>query len=48
MSKTYSRHVSQSEPGAIVAGADAYLRKPFSPHDLQDRTEALLRAQPGE
>ena len=47
MSKTYSRHVSHSEPGAIVAGADD-VRKPFSPQDLQDRIEALLRAQPGE
>ena len=31
----------------LAAGADD-LRKPFSPQDLQDRIEALLRAQPGE
>jgi CheY-like chemotaxis protein len=32
----------------LAAGADDYVRKPFSPQDLQDRIEALLRAQPGE
>ena len=32
----------------LAAGADDYVRKPFSPQDLQDRIEALLRTQPGE
>ena len=30
------------------AGADDYLRKPFSPQELQDRVDVLLRAQAGE
>ncbi len=32
----------------LAAGADAYVRKPFSPQELQDRVEALLPRQPGE
>jgi DNA-binding response OmpR family regulator len=42
MSETYSRHVSESERSGHV------VRKAFSPQELQDRVEALLRSQPGE
>ena len=31
----------------LAAGAHAYVRKPFSPQELQDRVAELL-AQPGE
>ena len=32
----------------LAAGAHDYVRKPFSPQELQARVDVLLRAQPGE
>ena len=32
----------------LAAGAHDYVRKPFSPQELQERVDLLLRAQPGE
>jgi len=32
----------------LAAGAHDYVRKPFSPQELQERVDVLLRAQPGE
>ena len=32
----------------LAAGAHDYVRKPFSPQELQDRVDVLLRAQAGE
>ena len=32
----------------LAAGAHDYVRKPFSPQELQERVNVLLRAQPGE
>jgi len=30
----------------LAAGAHDYVTKPFSPEELEDRVEALLRSQP--
>jgi DNA-binding response OmpR family regulator len=32
----------------LAAGAHDYVRKPFSPQELQERVDVLLRTQPGE
>jgi DNA-binding response OmpR family regulator len=32
----------------LAAGAHDYVRKPFSPQELQERVDVLLRAQAGE
>jgi hypothetical protein len=50
MSKTYSRHVSQSEPGVIVVADDDADVLDLVALTLErgGRIEALLRPQPGE